>query len=389
MANHLRRVVCTARLKAHGLVGVDDFPYPSAWTSAGVLFAGSTPSRSIWSIPVDPRTGRVAGDPIRLTTGTTADIWPRVSRDGRMVFAATTEYRGIFRLPVDANSGRVTGALEHLRDDAAETGRPGASEDGRLLVFPRYEFGAGSVWIRDLSAKRERQLVATPPAPLNPIISPDGQRVAYTLSGIGYVVEVSGGVPRRICDDCQVVNFARGHRQLLILERGEHERSVVIRVDPATGSRDHVVAASASTREGSYATDSIDRPMIAPNERWMAFTSSGNVFVAPLQDGRAVPESEWMTVHVGVGDERVAGLSPDGQLLYLLLERDGFRCLYGLRVDPLVGSPVGEPFLVHHFHDASRQWGSTGFGSAVVTGMFVADLRERKGNILMTAFALE
>ena len=114
-----------------------------------------------------------------------------------------------------------------------------------------------------------------------------------------------------------MVNFARGQRQLLILERAEHERSVVIRVD-GNGSRDQVVAASASTRVGAYATDSIDRPMIAPNERWMAFTSSGNVFVASLQDGRAAPEREWMTVHVGVGDERVAGLSPDGQLLYLL-----------------------------------------------------------------------
>ena len=85
-----------------------------------------------------------------------------------------------------------------------------------------------------------------------------------------------------------------------------------------------------------------------------------------------------------VGSERSAGLLPDGRLMYLLLERDGFRCLYALRVDAATGRPAGEPFLVYHFHDASREWGSTGFGSATVTGMFLAELFETTGNIWMT-----
>jgi hypothetical protein len=45
---------------------------------------------------------------------------------------------------------------------------------------------------------------------------------------------------------------------------------------------------------------------------------------------------------------------------------------------------VSDPFPVHHFHEAKRQWGSTGYGSAVVTGLFVADLFEYGGNIWMT-----
>jgi hypothetical protein len=107
-------------------------------------------------------------------------------------------------------------------------------------------------------------------------------------------------------------------------------------------------------------------------------------FVAPLYPDRATPRQEWIAVQAHVGAERSAGLSPDGRLLYLLLERDGFRCLYALRVDPANGHPIGEPFLVQHFHDPSRQWGSTGYGSATVTGMFVADLSEIKGNVWMT-----
>ena len=150
------------------------------------------------------------------------------------------------------------------------------------------------------------------------------------------------------------------------------------RVNLATGARLPVIVASTF----------IDRPLLSPNERWLVFntdfTTDRRVFVAPLYDDRATPESEWTTIHSSGAAERSAGLSPDGRLLYLLLESDGFRCLYAMRLDPETGRQAGEPFLVHHFHEASRYWGSTGFGSATVTGMFLADLYEMTGNIWMT-----
>ena len=68
----------------------------------------------------------------------------------------------------------------------------------------------------------------------------------------------------------------------------------------------------------------------------------------------------------------------------MLLERDGFRCLWALRVDPATGVKLSEPFVVAHFHDASLVWGSTGLGSAVARGMFLADLFETTGNLWMT-----
>ena len=104
--------------------------------------------------------------------------------------------------------------LRPLRADTAPTGRAGASEDGRFLVFPRYEVGAGGVWVRDLMTGRERQLAATRATPLNPVISTDGSWVAYTVTtterggnqgpGVGYVVQTTGGAPRRVCEDCQI-----------------------------------------------------------------------------------------------------------------------------------------------------------------------------------------
>ena len=69
--------------------------------------------------------------------------------------------------------------------------------------------------------------------------------------------------------------------------------------------------------------------------------------------------------------------------------RDGFRCLYGIRLNPTTGLPTGagEPFPVAHFHDATRRWGSTGMGSAVARGVFLADLFETSGNVWMTTLS--
>jgi hypothetical protein len=42
------------------------------------------------------------------------------------------------------------------------------------------------------------------------------------------------------------------------------------------------------------------------------------------------------------------------------------------------------PFLASHYHDPTTQWGSTGFGSAVAQGMFLANLFDMSGNIWLT-----
>ena len=81
---------------------------------------------------------------------------------------------------------------------------------------------------RDLTTGRERQLSATPQAPLNPIMSADGRWAAYTVTtderggnagpGVGYVVETSGGAPRRVCERCQIFYWSRDDRQLFVVE---------------------------------------------------------------------------------------------------------------------------------------------------------------------------
>ena len=124
--------------------------------------------------------------------------------------------------------------------------------------------------------------------------------------------------------------------------------------------------------------------MFGPNGAWVTFNGSGGVQLAPVHEDRPSDQAEWTKILDIKGAGRTAGLSPDGGLLYVLLERDGFRCLYALLVDARTGHPRGEPFGVAHFHDASRTCGSTGLGSAVADGLFVAHLFESTGNVWMT-----
>jgi len=374
-------------LKQAGLRLVLDtvtIPYPRQWTTDGVLFSatsGEGENVNLWQLAVDAA-GRPQRLPVRLTQGTTLDQRAAVSRDGRIVWAARTSVLSHFGFPIDASSGRTIGEPRKLLEDSAPSGRSSLSVDGHLLIFPRYEIASGILWARDLRTGEERQLVATPRTPLNPAISRDARWVGYTLTklqtggdagvGEGYVVEATGGVPRKVCDDCEVSTWTPDGQLVFNTD----DRKNLVRVNPQTGERHDLI-------DGPSA---IDRPMFGPDGRWAIFNIEGAIVHTPVYPDRAAPQAEWTTLLKVGATERTAGISPDGGVLYVLLETDGFRCAYGLRLDPNTGRPDGAPFPVAHVHNSAWRWGTTGYGSAVGTGLFVASLYDTRSNIWMSRF---
>ena len=76
--------------------------------------------------------------------------------------------------------------------------------------------------------------------------------------------------------------------------------------------------------------------------------------------------------------------SPDGGLLYLLSERDGFSCVWAQRLEPATKKLKGEPFAVLHFHEARRSLHGqpqVGFGPAISRDRLTFALPESSGNI--------
>jgi hypothetical protein len=84
--------------------------------------------------------------------------------------------------------------------------------------------------------------------------------------------------------------------------------------------------------------------------------------------------------------ERYADWSPDGNVLYFLSERDGFRCIRGQRLDPATKHPVGPPFDVYHFHHARQSIGTVdpiSISPTVARDKMVFSMVETTGTIWM------
>ena len=368
-------------------------PYPAAWLANDVLFSAThNDVRAVWRASIDTASGRF-GVPVEITHGTSYDEHPAAGRD-ILMFAAQARRRVILGLPMDANAGRALGTVRVLRSDENEEGRATIAKDGSRMTFPRYDAASGFISVLDLRSGRERQITATRRTPLNPIISPDGTWVAYTESasdegggsgaGLGVVLPVDGGTTRRICDDCEVYQWLQSNKAIVALRRASGTIAIIdvdtlVEVPILSPSGENGPAGDPRPMGGPFG-----RPLVSYDERFISFIHSGQAYVAPFSRSGPILRNDWQRIlSMSQSGERTCGWSPDGQLLYFLLERDGFRCLYAVRIDPRTGAASGAPFPVAHFHDASRTWGSTGFNSAVAQGLFVFNQYEYSGNIWM------
>jgi hypothetical protein len=312
---------------------------------------------------------------------------PSVDRDGRVAFPASLATAAIGALPLDANRGRALGAPVRLATDGGDGAHRGSVDPGgRVLAYPKHRPTEAELWLKDLATGQQRHLVTTSPSQLNPIVSPDATRVAYTADGplpVGWLVPVAGGVPQKLCEGCVIRGWHSDGRRVLV--SGRYPASTHLRLQPVDGGDPEPVLAP------ELVTGRADS---SPDGRWLAFTTPGEprrgIWIAPLRPGRPPSRDDWRPVDVSaarpgtrgaIGAERPVGWSPDGRLLYLMLEPDGFRCLHAVPVDPVRGVQTGPPFAVHHFHDPQRLLSSTPFGSGIVKDAFIFDQYETTASI--------
>ena len=351
---------------------------PTVWTASGVIFsAGSGESVSLWRLGVSSGTGRVDATSLqRLTAGAGFDLSASTDEAGRVGFQGSSEGYVSLTLPLDVNAGRPTGPVVRQTFWANGGGRNSMDDAGRLLAYQKPRGNETELWIKDVQTGQERHLVTTRLANLNPVIAHDGAQVAYTLRDgdrtFGYVVPASGGTERQVCE-CSLHGWFADNRRILGLDGPTWSARIRV-IDVVDRSEADLV---------SHPTTRFGRADISPDSRWLAFNSVRHVWVAPVRPGAPPPEREWVTIleKDAASAERACGWSPDGRLLYLLLERDGFRDLYAQRIDPARGAPVGQPFVVQHLHDPRRRWGSTPFGNAIVSNAFVFSQVETTGTI--------
>jgi eukaryotic-like serine/threonine-protein kinase len=393
-------------LRTHGVFPV--WREPGDWVDDSIIFAASTGQyasvlstgainqSSIWGLRLDTRSLRVNGEPWQLTIASGAEAQPAFARgsDGAarvaLTTASTPANMDVWALPIVANEGRVSGELQRLTTTVVDKTYASISRDGSALVFSADRQRNQDIVFKNLRTGVETALTAT--GDLNEFAglpSVDNSKVLYygfrpdrKPSFSFWVVKTAGGASRQVCADCDGPLYSWSTDTTKVIWRdqpaGQPGRA---RVRDIESGDDSVLL-----QHPQYA---ITLPRLSPDDRWIAFMTvvsqtQRQIYIAPINSWRAPAVSSWIPITNGRTPDRNAAWSPDGRLLYFLSERDGFRCIWAQRLDVATRHPRGEPFAVHHFHQARTAFDAQDFiGLHLSIGpeSLVFTNRERTGNI--------
>jgi serine/threonine protein kinase/Tol biopolymer transport system component len=375
-------------------------PAPAAWVGGEILFAGgSGDSTNVWRIAL-PTTGKAEEPAVRLTSNSSNEAKPSATGAGRIVFANPTAHLNIWSVPIAPNSGAIAGGLEQVTRGAFDA-HNSISADGKKLVFISTRSGNADVWMKDLASGRETAVITTPALEEQPEITADGTRVCYLVvegspgeSRRFYIdsVATTGGVPERVCEGCgRPWDWSPdGTKILYLIPEGQRQPGLAIGVvDAATRRKIDYL---------EHPAYGVGRARFSPDGRWVSFLSFNTtglhrVVVAPFQTDPPPREDEWITI----AEESRFVLekprwSPDGNLLYYTSEADGFRCIWARRLDPATKRPLGAPIPVYHSHSARRSLMNAAVGPQEITlssDRLFFNLGETTGNIWMAEWKPE
>jgi serine/threonine protein kinase len=350
------------------------------WMPGGnrVLFGEVTgDSANLWQVTTAPGSWQIQGEPRRLTSGT-GEWQPTAARDGRVAFSNLVSRSNIWSLPIDANRGKITGALERVTQGDARDMFPTISTDGTKLVFTSNRSGDFDVWLKDLTSGKELPLTVTPTREFRALISPDASKVAYLRWEAGkghiYVAALGGGGEEKVCDDCPgMLNWTPDGKKV-VWWGGQPMKMAT--VDVATRQKVDIL------RHPQYNTDNA---VFSSDSRWLTFVlrrgpDSNGTFISPVRNGVASNPSEWIEIAATQAAAR-SWFSPDGTILYLAGNRDGFNCIWAQRLDPSSKRPVGPILEIMHFHELRRSLSSAIFGYAMTTSRLYFAVQEMTSNI--------
>ena len=180
--------------------------YPVWSPSGGEIFFSSFRSGglNLWSLSASARLG--ADRTSQLTTGAGQDVHAAVSPDGRqLVYASMRLNADIWRLPVDPSTGKPAGNPEALIVSSREDSRGAWSSDGRRIAFNSDRGGEMNVWVFSIQDKSLVQLTHGVGGDFQPNWSPDGRSIVFFSMRSGrpdlWRVELDTGQVQQLTSD--------------------------------------------------------------------------------------------------------------------------------------------------------------------------------------------
>jgi eukaryotic-like serine/threonine-protein kinase len=167
-----------------GLQGRDG-PTAISWSADGRIFYRLTEHRvgygNVWSMDVDPDTGRVRREPSQVTSGTgfSQNGFSQAADGKRLTFVRERDQDTI-RVAEIQSAGKKLGASQPLGGDNWDKWLSGWMHDSRAVIFasnPQQKWG---IFKQDVRSRERQSLVVGSDRYGDAVVSPDGQWLLFT-----------------------------------------------------------------------------------------------------------------------------------------------------------------------------------------------------------------
>ncbi len=168
-----------------GPIGFSDL----LWSADGrVLYRLKEPapnpdSTNIWSVPVDPDSGRLQGNPSRVTSeigyihGNFSE-----STDGKRLAFGRMRYRDTVRVAEIRRGGEELGTPQSILEDNWSKELEGWTNDSQSVLFRSNPQGKWGIFKQNVRTHEAQSLMTGPDRYFDPVLSPDGQWLLFTQS---------------------------------------------------------------------------------------------------------------------------------------------------------------------------------------------------------------
>lgn len=345
------------------VAGQQQGDYSFSWSPAGDaiyferVYGGA---RNIWKMTVDPETLRAIGIE-RLTTGPGPDSAVAVSRDGRrLAFTAKSQRIQTWLFRFDATIGQIKGKGTAISQPGRTSIEPNLSPDGTRVAYCVHK-GEGSgpgfidirneLWLKSLVDGSDTPVISDSYSRWFPHWSPDGMHLVYQRRKPG-------------TSEAQLMLWSSQSREEQPLKGLSNYLGVVYDWSPdgkwLLGAEPHgilLLSAPSASHAETAARNVVSNPAyqiyqqhMSSDGRWIVFNAVAGS-PGPESALYAVPSAggPWTRITDGKHWDDKPRWSPDGRTIYFISGPGGFFNVWGIRFDPALGKPVGQPFQVSKF----------------------------------------